>query len=62
MFTKITDAIPLHVTLQGMTEATDINHVLLKSGAAPTLLETLKNVETLKYFRSLIVRPTRFLL
>lgn len=55
LFTKTTDAIPLHQTLQAMTENTDINNVLLKSGAAPSLLEVLKNGDNLKYFRSLIV-------
>lgn len=38
-----------------MTEFSDISNVLLKSGAAPSLLETLNNPEALKYFRALVV-------
>lgn len=58
LFTKITDAVPVHNKLQVMTEASEINNVLLKSGAAPTLLETLKDAGNLDYFQSLIVRLT----
>jgi len=54
-FTKTSDAIPVHPTLQIMTEYADINDMMLKSGAAPSLLNALKEPDTLQYFRSLIV-------
>jgi hypothetical protein len=54
-FTKTSDAIPVHPTLQVMTEYADVNDMILKSGAAPSLLPTLKDPDALQYFRSLIV-------
>ncbi|KAF9515277.1 hypothetical protein BS47DRAFT_1376315 [Hydnum rufescens UP504] len=54
-FTKISDAVPVHPTLQVMTEYADVNDMVLKSGAAPSLLATLKDPDALQYFRSLIV-------
>lgn len=55
MFTATSDAIPLHPSVQAMTELPDINNVLLKSGVAPSVLETFRNSEAMQYFRSLIV-------
>ncbi|KAF8339049.1 uncharacterized protein EI90DRAFT_3248358 [Cantharellus anzutake] len=55
VFTKTTDAIRVHPTVQIMTETADINQSVLTSGAVPSLLESLKNADALQDFKSLIV-------
>lgn len=55
VFTKITDTIQVHPSVQIMTEAAGINQMILTSGAIPSLLESLRNEDALRDFKSLII-------